>query len=83
MNKANQAIDDCEYLFNAFRDLPDGIQHVLLDMAKELGAFRLSKHFELRRAIAALDFPRAANALESKGYVHYAAQMNDMHPEIH
>ena len=45
------AINDCQDIFNDFESLPEDIQHVLINMAFQLGKPRLSK---FRKMIAAV-----------------------------
>ena len=46
------AINDCQDIFNDFDSLPEDIQHVLINMAFQLGGPRLSK---FKRMIAAVE----------------------------
>ena len=46
------AINDCQDIFNDFDALPEDIQHVLINMAFQLGGPRLSK---FKRMIAAVE----------------------------
>ena len=46
------AINDCKDIFNDFDSLPEDIQHVLINMAFQLGGPRLSK---FKRMIAAVE----------------------------
>ena len=46
------AINDCQDIFNGFEKLPEDIQHVLINMAFQLGGPRLSK---FKRMIAAVE----------------------------
>ena len=46
------AINDCQDIFNDFNSLPEDIQHVLINMAFQLGKPRLSK---FKRMIAAVE----------------------------
>ncbi len=59
------AINDCQDIFNDFDSLPEDIQHVLINMAFQLGGPRLSK------------FKRMIAAVEVEDYREMSLQMED------
>jgi lysozyme len=59
-NDVNTAAADAARIFPNFGSLPAGVQEVLVNMAFNLGGTKLSKFVRLREAVAAGDFPRAA-----------------------
>ena len=59
------AINDCKDIFNDFDSLPEDIQHVLINMAFQLGDPRLSK------------FKRMIAAVEVEDYREMSLQMED------
>ena len=65
VNDVQTAINDCNDIFNSFEKLPEDIQHVLINMAFQLGKPRLSK---FRLMIA---------AVEMEDYREMALQMED------
>ena len=65
VNDVQTAINDCNDIFNSFEKLPEDIQHVLINMAFQLGGPRLRK-FKLMIA-----------AVEMEDYREMALQMED------
>jgi len=59
----NIAIAAAQALFPSFDFLPDNVQAVLADMSFNMGSFKLFEFTELREAIAARDFNRAAKEM--------------------
>tara|TARA_X000001388_G_scaffold68607_1_gene56535 strand:- start:943 stop:1395 length:453 start_codon:yes stop_codon:yes gene_type:complete len=54
------AIDDCHSIFKNFDDLPEDIQHVLVNMAFQLGGPRLRKFKNMIKAVHKEDYPEMA-----------------------
>jgi len=55
-----QAEDDCEAIFNNWDMLPDTVQHVLINMAFNLGRTRLNTFKKMIAAVHVANFRRAA-----------------------
>ena len=49
VNDVQTAINDCNDIFNSFEKLPEDIQHVLINMAFQLGGPRLRKFKTITR----------------------------------
>lgn len=60
----NDAVKLCKGIFINFDDLNDVRQEVLVNMAYNLGS-RLEKFIETRKAVAALDWAKAANQMRA------------------
>ena len=58
------AINDCQDIFNDFESLPEGIQHVLINMAFQLGGPRLRKFKRMIAAVETEDYPEMAIQME-------------------
>jgi lysozyme len=54
----------CLHLFPGFDTLTEGRQHVLLDMAFNMGAVRLAKFTKMIAAVNAREFERAADEMK-------------------
>jgi len=65
VNDVQTAINDCNDIFNSFEKLPEDIQHVLINMAFQLGGPRLRK------------FKMMIAAVEMEDYREMALQMED------
>ena len=65
INDVQTAINDCNDIFNSFEKLPEDIQHVLINMAFQLGGPRLRK------------FKMMIAAVEMEDYREMALQMED------
>ena len=65
LNDVQVAIQDCQTIFSAFDKLPDEIQHVLINMAFQLGGPRLRK------------FKMMIAALQQNNFVEAGRQMLD------
>lgn len=75
----NAAAADAARIFPNFGSLPAGVQEVLVNMAFNLGGPKLSKFVRLKEAVAAGDFPRAAEyMMQSK----WATQVGDRAAEL-
>ena len=58
------SVKDCEDLFSNFSDLPEDIQHVLINMSFQLGKPRLSKFKKMIAAVENEDYPEMAEQME-------------------
>jgi len=58
------AINDCQDIFNDFESLPEDIQHVLINMAFQLGGPRLRKFKRMIAAVETEDYPEMAIQME-------------------
>ena len=58
------SVKDCEDLFNNFNDLPEDIQHVLINMSFQLGKPRLSKFKKMIAAVENLDWSKMADEMQ-------------------
>ena len=58
------SIKDCKDIFNNFDNLPEDIQHVLINMSFQLGKPRLSKFKKMIAAVEAGDYQEMANQME-------------------
>ena len=58
------SVKDCEDLFSNFNDLPEDIQHVLINMSFQLGKPRLSKFKKMIAAVQNEDYPEMAEQME-------------------
>ena len=58
------AIDDCHSIFKNFDDLPEDIQHVLVNMAFQLGGPRLRKFKNMIAAVNDSNWEEAAAQME-------------------
>ena len=58
------SVKDCEDLFSNFNDLPEDIQHVLINMSFQLGKPRLSKFKKMIAAVENLDWSKMADEMQ-------------------
>ena len=58
------SVKDCEDIFNNFKDLPEEIQHVLINMSFQLGRPTLSKFKNMIAAVHEEDYQEMANQME-------------------
>jgi len=58
------SVKDCEDLFSNFSDLPEDIQHVLINMSFQLGRPTLSKFKNMIAAVHEEDYQEMANQME-------------------
>jgi len=58
------SVKDCEDLFSNFNDLPEDIQHVLINMSFQLGRPTLSKFKNMIAAVHEEDYQEMANQME-------------------
>ena len=57
-------IDECKYLYSDFDDLPESIQHVLVNMCFNLGPNRLSKFRNMLYACSVGDWEEMSRQME-------------------
>ena len=57
------SVKDCEDIFNNFKDLPEEIQHILINMSFQLGKPRLSKFKKMIAAVDNLDWSKMADEM--------------------
>ena len=63
-NDIKVSVKDCEDIFNNFKDLPEEIQHVLINMSFQLGRPTLSKFKNMIAAVHEEDYQEMANQME-------------------
>ena len=64
VNDVQTAINDCQDIFNDFDSLPEDIQHVLINMAFQLGGPRLRKFKLMIAAVEVEDYREMALQME-------------------
>ena len=64
VNDVQTAINDCNDIFNSFEKLPEDIQHVLINMAFQLGGPRLRKFKMMIAAVEMQDYREMALQME-------------------
>ena len=64
VNDVQTAINDCNDIFNSFEKLPEDIQHVLINMAFQLGGPRLRKFKLMIAAVEVEDYREMALQME-------------------
>ena len=64
VNDVQTAINDCNDIFNSFEKLPEDIQHVLINMAFQLGGPRLRKFKMMIAAVEVEDYREMALQME-------------------
>jgi len=63
-NDIKVSVKDCEDIFNNFNDLPEEIQHILINMSFQLGKPRLSKFKKMIAAVDNLDWSKMADEMQ-------------------